>query len=547
MRYALATVCVALLTITAGCSGGGGLGATGDAASSGGSASLGASVGGAQDATAFRRNVEEGYVPRPSAMTYEGLYHDYYFDTGESDCDRRFCPSYSQGVAEDPLANETEHYLTVGLDSGLSAEGFDHEPMDVVVVLDTSGSMDSGFSEYHYDGDESAADRRKITAATEAVASMTDELNPKDRLGVVAYDDSARRVQGLARVDELERSGVDQRLRDVRAGGGTNLDAGMRTAHAMLDERANESRPARVIYVTDAMPNLGDTDGRSLEDRLQDRAGEGVHTTFVGVGVDFNTDLTETVATVRGANYYSMTSPTAFDERMTEGFDYMVSPLAYNLSLELESDGADVESVYGSPNDPAAGELLHVNTLFPSRTNENGSEGGVMLVELNKTAPDPTVTLTASYEDPDGEAHETTREVELTDREAPHFESPGVRKAVALTDYASLLRSWAAHERGGAEVTADDGVERRELGQWEQESVDLRVTAPYDERLPRFAEHFRAEASSMDGDFEDDLAVLDRLLREIDGGGTDAAPTEAGQTATPTATDTDRTATPAGA
>ncbi|WP_226012123.1 vWA domain-containing protein [Halomicrobium salinisoli] len=537
MRSALAVVCVALLTITAGCSGAGGdSGLTGgDAASSGGSASLGASVGGAQDATTFRRNVEEGYVPRPSTMTYEGLYHDYYFDTGESDCDRRFCPSYSQGVAEDPLSNETEHYLTVGLDSGLSAEGFDHEPMDVVVVLDTSGSMDSGFSEYHYDGDESAADRRKITAATDAVASMTDELNGADRLGVVTYDDSASRVQGLARVDELERSGVDQRLRDVRADGGTNLDAGMRTAHAMLDERANESRPARVIYVTDAMPNLGDTDGRSLEGRLQERAGEGVHTTFVGVGVDFNADLTEAVATVRGANYYSVTSPTAFDERMTEGFDYMVTPLAYNLSLQLESDGADVEAVYGSPNDPETGELLHVNTLFPSRTNANGTEGGVMLVELNRTAPDATVTLTASYEDPDGEAHETTREVALTDREAPHFESPGVRKAVALTDYASLVRSWAAHERGGADVEADDAVERRELGQWEQESVDLRVTAPYDERLPRFAEHFRAEARALDGDFEDDLTVLDRLLRETDGEGGAAATTDAGETATPVA------------
>ena len=35
----------------------------------------------------------------------------------------------------------------------------------------------------------------------------------------------------------------------------------------------------------------------------------GIHTTLVGVGLDFNTDLVERISKVRGANYFSVHSP----------------------------------------------------------------------------------------------------------------------------------------------------------------------------------------------------------------------------------------------
>ena len=128
-------------------------------------------------------------------------------------------------------------------------------------------------------------------------------------------------------------------VRDLNADGGTNLDAGMSEAHDMVSEYANDSeRETRVVYVTNAMPNLGDTGGDSLESRLQSYADRDIHTTVVGVGVDFNSRLTETVSTVRGADYYAIDSPVQFEERMDEGFSYMVTPLVYNLSLRVASD-----------------------------------------------------------------------------------------------------------------------------------------------------------------------------------------------------------------
>ena len=43
---------------------------------------LGYSVGGAKDINNFRENIENGYFPLETDITYEGIYYDYSFDTG---------------------------------------------------------------------------------------------------------------------------------------------------------------------------------------------------------------------------------------------------------------------------------------------------------------------------------------------------------------------------------------------------------------------------------------------------------------------------------
>ena len=564
--------------------GGGGFGASADATAGGsfsssaaGANSVGVSVGGAQDATTFRRNIEEGYVPQPTAMTYEGLYHDHYFDTGQPDCDQRFCPSVSTAGTRDPFSNETERYATVGLHSGLSRDAFERKPLNLVVVVDTSGSMEDRFTEYYYDEEPGRRTRevnrsapRKIEAARQAVLAMTDRLNEADRLGVVRFSNRASVVRPMSRV-----TGNGSTLRDqvgsLRADGGTNLDAGMRTATAMAAEYAgNDSRATRVVYVTDAMPNLGQTGSADLQTRLSGHAAGDIHTTFVGVGVDFNTRFVESVNGVEGANYYSVDSADAFRERMDEGFRYMVTPLAYDLSLSVESGGWEVTNVYGVPSrNASADELFHVETLFPSRREGNRTEGSVILLQFERragtadgdttgtaTAGDP-VEVVASYETPDGEDHTVTRTARLGDREPDSFESPGVRKAVALTRYADLMRNWAAYERaraagGGGKPTPvpdpeptpgpeptplpgpeptptpafgeamepSDGIESRSdavLGQWEQTSVRLRVSPVYRDRIATFEDHFAAERDALGSDrMTEDLDLLRTLVAEGD-------------------------------
>ena len=68
------------------------------------SESLGMATGGAKDIDNFRDNISEGYLPGDDALTTEGLFYDYYFDTGDDrdSKDSLFYPSYSRAITNIP-------------------------------------------------------------------------------------------------------------------------------------------------------------------------------------------------------------------------------------------------------------------------------------------------------------------------------------------------------------------------------------------------------------------------------------------------------------
>jgi len=519
---------------TGGSGGSGGVNFTG-AQSTGGSAAsgdagIGLSAGGAADIATFRRNVEEGYLPIPESLPYEGLFYNYYFDTGgDGSCASTFCPTYAPAVSTDPLGGETERYLTVGLDSGIAADEFDRKRLNLVVVLDISGSMSSSFDDYYYDrfGNrrevEETTERPKMDVAKDALVALTEQLRPGDRLGVVLYNDDSAVAKPMRQVNATDMDAIRDHIReDIRAAGGTNLDAGLEDATELLSEYSDADPSEfenRMIVLTDAMPNLGDTSSGGLREKLEANAADDIHATFVGVGVDFNAELVDELTAVRGANYYGVHSAEEFEERMGEQFQYMVTPLVFDLHLELDAEGYDIRTVYGSTAaEEATGEIMSVNTLFASPSEGGRSRGGVVLVQVERQSQAASMTLRASWEERDGTSHEATSTIEFPSGGPEQFANSGVRKAVLLSRYADLLKNWMVAERDREAVTveAGEGIEvppEAHLGRWEQTSEPLTVSAPYPERIRSFREHFASEIEAIgDDELEQELRTLDTIL-----------------------------------
>ena len=133
----------------------------------------------------------------------------------------------------------------------------------------------------------------------------------------------------------------------------------------------------RIILITDAMPNTGMISDEGLLSYIKDNADKGIFTTFIGVGVDFNTELIEGISDVKGANYYSVHNSKEFKERMGEQFEYMVTPLVFDLNLDFESKDYEISMIYGSDTkNKESGNILKVNTLFPSKTTSTGEVKG---------------------------------------------------------------------------------------------------------------------------------------------------------------------------
>jgi Ca-activated chloride channel family protein len=497
------------------------------------SPSIGFSAGGAKDISSFRENIKQDYLPLPSDVTYEGLFYDYYFDTGAAkECNKLFCPSYSYAVSKDPFSLQPQYYLSVGLNSGIT--DFQRKKLNLVVVLDFSGSMGSPFDEYYYDrfgnkveqkGDESSMSKTKMQIADESVVALLSHLKPEDRFGLVIFSDDAFLVDPLTSVADKDLDRLKSRILKIQETYGTNMEAGMEEGTALFDRflQADKSEyENRIIFLTDAMPNIGETGDLPLYRMLEDNADQGIYTTFIGIGVDFNTELVESITKIKGANYYSVHSAGEFKKRMDDEFDFMVTPLVFDLRLKLDAPGYEIEKVYGSPEaDQATGELMKVNTLFPSKAEEGQVKGGVILVKLKKLSNVGNMRLAVSYQDRNGVRDSDQAEVDMAETNADFYQNGGIRKAVLLSRYADLLKNWMIDERNAADkgwkivpsVTLANGIVIPiELGEWERQSLSLAVSEPYPELFGRFRDYFQMESQAIgDSTLEQEEAILKKL------------------------------------
>ncbi len=426
----------------------------------------------------------------------------------------------------------------------------------LMVVLDISGSMGSPFDQYYYDRfgnqqglkDSEAETARKIEVASKSVNALIDHLNDDDRFGMVVFDDYAELAKPLSLVGNTDIEKIKKHILDLNERGSTNLSAGMDLATKQFRELRSvnqEEYENRIIFLTDAQPNRGDTSDEGMLKSLEDNADDNIYTTFIGIGVDFNTELVELITKIRGANYYSVHSSREFKERMDDGFDYMVTPLVFDLKLRLEAEGWKIDKVYGSPEaDAATGELMYVNTLFPSKTEDGQTKGGVVLIKLTKIAEGGSLKLSVSYEDRLGKKDRSESAITFPEGTNEYFANTGIRKAVLLTRYANLLKDWLIDARINDQprpvpmvdykmpprpcllVTRESGIviPEREfmppcwphpwpvLGEWERQSMPLKVDREYRNLFGDFAKYFEQEMDVLgDKDLQQELDILEDL------------------------------------
>lgn len=506
-------------------------------------ASVGLAVGGAKDVNNFRENIAQHYLPLTTDITVEGLFYDYYFATGQqAPCAQLFCPTYTQAYSRDPISGEPQHFLAVGLNSGLSAADVARKRLNLVIVLDISGSMGEAFTRYYYDNSTTSSPldweaKPKIRAATEAIAGLLDQLAPDDQLAIVLFDDQAHLAKAMRLVGETDLASIKQHVLALQEQGGTNMEAGYHMGTDLLAPFVNAD-PAlyenRIIFLTDAQPNTGATSEAALLALTQANAAQRIYTTFIGVGVDFNTELVEGLTKIRGANYYAVHSPVDFLRRLHDEFAFMVTPLLFDLTLTFNSPDFVIDQVYGSPEaDAASGEIMRVNTLFPSASRGGEVKGGLVLLQLrprNGTGANAgQATLTVTYADRTGNLQSSAATVALpatAGQGGDYYDNAGIRKGILLVRYANLLRNWINDTRsnaaGGDEwlypsVNQENGIilpQAPALGEWERQSLPLQVSPAYRTLFAQFKAYFITEMNALaDETLQQELTVLERLAR----------------------------------
>jgi Ca-activated chloride channel family protein len=335
-------------------------------------------------------------------------------------------------------------------------------------------------------------------------------------------------------VAETNMQRVKDRVFDIIAGGSTNQDAGMQLGTEQFsgfNEINNYEYENRMIVLTDAQPNTGDISTSGFLNTTRSNADRRIYTTFIGIGVDFNTQLIEGITKIKGANYYSVHSPREFRERVEDEFDYMVTPLVFDLRLNFDSDGWRIEKVFGSPEaDAATGSLMRINTLFASKSEGGETKGGLVLLKLRKTSSGASerVYLRTTYEDRNGRMDGDESVIYLESEQPEYFDNTGIRKGVLLSRYAALLKNWMLDEREhihhsqpwNPRVREDTGIiiPSENAGQWERTSLPLIVSPSYATVFRSFSRYFEDEMWAIgDETMEQEMDILDKLAMTGEG------------------------------
>lgn len=320
--------------------------------------------------------------------------------------------------------------------------------------------------------------------------------------------------------EDLDVDALRQRIMaEVRTRGGTNLECGMLSAKAILDAAAQDKsddivRSNRIIYLTDMNPNSGTKNKHGLLGLTRTYASQRVFSTFIGVGIDFNTDLVSFISDTSGCNYYAVKSEEDFKKRMDTEFELMVTPLVFDLKLRLKSEGdsCTIGNIFGSGKsdevknqDGGDGEtmdyeVMHVKTLFPSKTEGGRTKGGIIVIQLRTKGDAERLNfeIECTFKDKFNTAHRNEQVVTFeSDGGQAQFDTLGIRKGILLSQYVSLIKKW---------LVDDECADNKKIT----------VSEGYNMKFKRFLAHFEREMEALDDDsLNQDLDIL-KILAESD-------------------------------
>ena len=194
-------------------------------------------------------------------------------------------------------------------------------PMEMVFVLDTSGSMRG----------------RPLRKAKAAIREALERLTPVDTFQLISFSSG---VEVMSRLPEPATRAAfkdaKRFLKRTSSGGGTELLQGL---HAALDTPADPRRTRVVTFLTDGQIGNEADVFRTLHDRLHD-----AHVFVIGMGEHPNRYLLEGMASLgRGAAAYPVGNVKA-DDLMSTYLDRLDSTLLTQITIEAE-DGTALEGL----------------------------------------------------------------------------------------------------------------------------------------------------------------------------------------------------------
>ncbi|WP_369175165.1 von Willebrand factor type A domain-containing protein [Streptomyces sp. R28] len=223
-----------------------------------------------------RRTLAEGRLPDPSTVRPEEFVNSF-----RQDYDRPDGNGFTVTVDGARTDREDWSLVRVGLATRPAADAGERAPAALTFVIDISGSM---------------GEPGRLDLAKDSLGVMTNRLRDDDSVALVTFSDEAETVLPMTRLDG-NREEIHDAIDSLEPTDSTNLGAGMETGYETAVEGLKEGATNRVVLISDALANTGDTDADTILERIaSERREHGITLFGVGVGSDYGDALMERLA-----------------------------------------------------------------------------------------------------------------------------------------------------------------------------------------------------------------------------------------------------------
>ncbi len=270
-----------------------------------------------------RSSLTNGYLPASESVRIEELinYFPYAYPPPEGS-GAPFRPTVT--VSETPWNADTL-LMQIGI-QGRQPAMEDRPPLNLVFLVDTSGSMDRP---------------NKLPLLVQSFRLMVGQLDPADEVAIVAYAGSAGRV--LDPTPAADRGAILAALDRLHAGGSTAGAAGIQLAYRVARDMAAEGEVTRVVLATDGDFNVGISDPEQLESFIARQRDSGVYLSVLGFGRGNLDDATMQALAQNGNGQAAYIDTLAEAQKVL--VDQLVGtlfPIANDVKIQVEFNPATV-------------------------------------------------------------------------------------------------------------------------------------------------------------------------------------------------------------
>jgi Ca-activated chloride channel family protein len=192
-------------------------------------------------------------------------------------------------------------------------------PMEVVLVVDTSGSMAGS----------------KIESARAAATTLVRSLKDGDIVALDAFSDNARTLVPPTRLDMHTRNEILRQIAQLVPAGSTNMFSGLSSAETQMASAPASHPLRRIVMISDGIANIGPSSPEVLGNVAQAGLRFRAQVTSFGVGNDYDERTLNALSMQTNGRLYHIGEPHEMAGILRNEVALLDQTLASDASVEI--------------------------------------------------------------------------------------------------------------------------------------------------------------------------------------------------------------------